>query len=161
MLHRSGWSNRSGIAEPPQRVRQSDRQPRARPCYCRTMLRTVVVGGALALVGCGAADDPSCGFEERTYLSVRTRLNGNCPELEPTLAMPGDVPPECTQRVTYSADCGVQTSRSCILDGVRVRAVSTLTARGDGYEGLSDYVILDPAGDLSCTGLYRVTLTAE
>jgi hypothetical protein len=125
------------------------------------MLRALVVAWALVLIACGQADDSSCGFEDRTYLSVRTRLNGTCPELEPTLAMPGDVPAECTQRVTYSADCGVQTSRDCVLDGVRVKAESTLEPRGSGYEGLSDYVILDPVGDLSCTGLYRVVLTAQ
>jgi hypothetical protein len=105
------------------------------------MPRTVVVI-ALLLVACGEADAPDCGFEDGTYLAMYERLNGDCPDLEDKLVVPGSFPPECTQTVRYDAQCGVTTVRDCNVDGDRARVMLSLTERGAGYEGQAQYTLL-------------------
>jgi len=126
------------------------------------MLRPLLaLAVAALLISCGDSDE-SCGFEDGTYLSNSHRVNGDCPDMETKLVSPGNGPPsECTQSIRYDDDCNVSVTRDCELDGNRARAVMSLVPHGNGYAGSVQYTLLSPNPQVSCSGLYNVTYTAQ
>lgn len=128
----------------------------------RRMLRTVVLGWALVLIGCGSEPDAeSCGFEDGAYLATYQRVSGSCPDMENKLIVPDDVPAGCTQSLKYGDDCSVSGSRECVLDGNRVRSVLSVGPQGTGYVGNVQFTIVSPNPNVSCSGLYNVSYAAQ
>lgn len=114
------------------------------------------------LIGCGS-DAARCNLEGHTFLATYARINGDCPNLEARLSMPGEnIPDGCDQTIEYGDSCDVSQLRSCVTPlGDHVSIMHRLHPTAGGFAGTAQTTLVSTEPGVSCSSLYAVTFDEQ